>query len=57
MGYDAVALPTTCFLAGLLLALFFDPEDGNRKRRLSINRLHGVISQETELSILSFSHQ
>jgi hypothetical protein len=34
-----------------LLGLFFDPEDGNipRKRRLTFNGLHGVITQITEV--------
>jgi hypothetical protein len=39
--------------AGLLLGLFFDPDVGGNmffpKRRLTFNRLHGIISQKTEL--------
>jgi hypothetical protein len=44
-----------CFHAGFLLGLFVDPEDGvdmfPPKRRLTLNRLHGVISQKTVLFI------
>jgi hypothetical protein len=44
------ALLATCYHAGFLLGLFFDPEDGGDvppKRRLTFNRLHGIISQKT----------
>jgi hypothetical protein len=39
----------TCFQAGFLLSLFFDPEDGGNvplKRQLTFNGLHSVISQK-----------
>jgi hypothetical protein len=36
----------TCFEAGILLCLFFDPEDGG-----DMFRLHGFISQEMVLFI------
>jgi hypothetical protein len=48
-------LQSTCFHAGFLLALFFDPEDGGDyvppKHRLTFNGLHGVISQKIVLSV------
>jgi hypothetical protein len=43
----------TCFNAGFLPGLFFDPEDAGDyvppKHQLTFNRLHGVISQKIEL--------
>jgi hypothetical protein len=39
----------TCFHAGFLLGLFFDPEDGSDvppKRRLTFSGVHGVISEK-----------
>jgi hypothetical protein len=43
----------TCFHTGYLLGLYFDPEDGGRhvspNRRLTFNRLHGVLAQKMEL--------
>jgi hypothetical protein len=45
----------TFFHAGFLLGLFFEPEDGGhvppKKRRLTFNGLHGVISQKVKLPI------
>jgi hypothetical protein len=49
----------TCFHAGLLLGLFFDPEDGDDvtpKRWLPLIGLHGVISQKTVLFKLRKVH-
>jgi hypothetical protein len=43
------ALLATCFHAGFLLGIFFDPEDGDDvhpKRRLTFNGLYGFISQK-----------
>jgi hypothetical protein len=44
----------TCFHAGFLLSLFFDPEDGGDvlpKRRSTFNGRHGVLSQKMVLFI------
>jgi hypothetical protein len=46
-----VVLLATCFYAGFLLGLFYDPEDGPLKLRLTFNGLHGFRSQKTELFI------
>jgi hypothetical protein len=47
----------TCFHAGFLLGLFYDPEDGGddvlSKRRFTFKRLHGIISQKIELFIIT----
>jgi hypothetical protein len=48
-AWKQLALLATCFHAGFLLGLFFDPEDGDDvplKPRLIFNGLHGVISQK-----------
>jgi hypothetical protein len=48
------ALLATCFHAGFLLGLFFDPEDGGDmflQNVLTFNGLHGVIFQKIELFI------
>jgi hypothetical protein len=45
-------LLATCFHSGILLALFFDSEDGgdvSPKRRSTFDGLHGVISQKIVL--------
>jgi hypothetical protein len=43
----------TCFHAGFLLGLFFNPEDGGdmffRNVGLTFNGLHGLISQKIKL--------
>jgi hypothetical protein len=44
----------TCFHSGFLLGVFLDPEDIPSKGRLTFNGLHGVISQNIELSWNSF---
>jgi hypothetical protein len=51
---DIYILLATCLLAGSCRNYFFDPEDGGDvppKRRLKLNRLHGVISQKMILFI------
>jgi hypothetical protein len=49
------AVLDTCFHAGSLFALFFDPDDADDmfppERRLTFNGLHGVISQKIEAFI------
>jgi hypothetical protein len=56
-GDKPIALHATCFQAGFLLGLLFYPENGGQnispKRRLTCNGLHGVISQETKLFIIT----
>jgi hypothetical protein len=51
LGYNTLFV--TCFHAGFLHGLIFDPEDGGdmflRKLRMTFNGLHGVISQKIVL--------
>jgi hypothetical protein len=45
---------SSCFQAGLFLDLFFDPEyvgDYSFGSLVELNRLHNIISQETEIFI------
>jgi hypothetical protein len=54
------SLLATCFQAGSLHVLFFDPENGGDltpKRRLTFSVLHGVIPLIIVLSIREWAHQ
>jgi hypothetical protein len=46
------ALLATYFHVDFLLGVFFDPEDVPPKRRLTLNGLHGSISQKIEFFII-----
>jgi hypothetical protein len=50
-----VALLAVCFDDGVLLGLFFNPEDGGdmipQNVYLTFNGLHGIVSQKTGLFI------
>jgi hypothetical protein len=49
--FGGTALLSTCFHVGFLLGLFFDPEDGPPKSRLTLNGPHCVISNKIVLFI------
>jgi hypothetical protein len=52
-GFEVLALLATYFHAGFLSGLLFNLDDGDdtflRNRRLTVNGIHGVISQMTEI--------